>query len=160
MTVNDPNALSVGEVVRRWGIPDATVRRHLKSGKLPKAQPPNPGHDAWQIPLDDVVNLYGPEADKAEAKVEAVTDELSEARSQLSLLEAENLSLKAQLETKDETHRAIIAAKDETIETLNKFTELANRVAQIEGFTIARETPAIEVETTQPRRRWWQSKGE
>jgi hypothetical protein len=142
--------LTVGDVVRRWGVPDATVRRHANAGKLAGATKPE-GADAWAIPIDSVIAQYGPEGAKAQAHEAKASTELAD---KVARLTHELDVLRAKLDGA----QGIIEAKDQTIATMEKFTELATRVAQLEGFTLARQTPAIEVESTpsQPRRRWWQ----
>jgi predicted GTPase len=81
------------------------------------------------------------------------------ARSQALILE---LDVKARtLEAELRAARAVIEAKEETIVTLNKFSDLANKVAQLEGFTLGRERSALaQASEGSPQRRRWRSRSQ
>ena len=165
----DTETLTVGDVVRRWGRKDSTVRRHLRDGRIADALPPGEGREAWSIPLASVIALYGPEPDTAAAEVEAVTSDADKLRAEVE-------TLRATLTGKDQTIAALevaVASKDETIAELQRradlapmLTQLADRLAGVTKAAAIEAPETNEVESLRaeverlkaaerPRRRWW-----
>ena len=151
--------LTVGDVVRRWGKPDTSVRRDLKAGRMPNAlQPGHEGRAAWGIPASDVEALYGPEpTDDEPTGPEVSTDELDELRRQLQDERARVAVLEATIAGQASTIEGWKAAA-EMAETLKQLTPVLTALA-----TQADTRPAMVEASTQeppatPRRRWWQGR--
>jgi hypothetical protein len=155
--------LTVGDVVRRWGKADTTVRRDLTKGKMPNAQPPgHEGRGAWGIPLADLLDLYGPEGLAPDEAAEVVSPtEVAELREILRDAEAQRLDLQHRIEVL-EAERAgylrtikALEGNAEVLETLRAITPtLTVMAARVE------QQAALEVTTSPPRRRWWNRRAE
>ena len=98
--------LTVGEIVRRWGQPPTTVRRHMATGTLKGAG--QVGRGFWSAPVESVVALYGPEPARTEPA------EIDELRHRLADVAAERDAAVHRVEVLE----AVRAGQAETIEAL------------------------------------------
>ena len=137
--------LTPSQVAKRWQTSDSAVRRALKADKLEGAAKDAEG--VWRIPLAAVLAHFGPEpAPTSDTPPKATADDESAA---VRIAELEAL-VKAQVENLADLRRA-----------LEHLEGLPETVAGLSAYLMGQGRPAaIPVETSEPRRRWWQRRSE
>ena len=137
--------LTPSQVAKRWQTSDSAVRRALKADKLEGAAKDDEG--VWRIPLAAVLAHFGPEpAPTSDTPPKAAADDESAA---VRIAELEAL-VKAQAENLADLRRA-----------LEHLEGLPETVAGLSAYLMGQSRPAaIPMETSEPRRRWWQRRSE
>ena len=137
--------LTPSQVAKRWQTSDSAVRRALKADKLEGAAKDAEG--VWRIPLAAVLAHFGPEpAPTSDTPPKAAADDESAA---VRIAELEAL-VKAQAENLADLRRA-----------LKHLEGLPETVAGLSAYLMGQSRPAaIPMETSEPRRRWWQRRSE
>ena len=139
------DTLTPGDIVRRWGTSDSAIRRALRADKFEGAA--KDAASVWRIPLAAALAHFGPEPGPTSdtPPKDTATDESAAVR----IAELEAL-VKAQAENLADLRRALehLEGPPETVAGLSAYLMGQGRPA------------AIPVDTSEPRRRWWQRKGE
>ena len=137
--------LTPSQVAKRWQTSDSAVRRALKADKLEGAAKDDEG--VWRIPLAAVLAHFGPEpAPTSDTPPKAAADDESAA---VRIAELDAL-VKAQAENLADLRRA-----------LEHLEGLPETVAGLSAYLMGQSRPAaIPMETSEPRRRWWQRRSE
>lgn len=149
---------SISEAATLLKLSAKTIRRYIKSGKLPSTKVPTKFGDEYRVTeIPEALRQEAAAQAEAQAKVDIIPANGEDSQLDAQKLYQENIRLAAQLGAATERIRQL---EDQLKEGANRLSPVQERVQVLEGQlklfeSIGEQLKLLEAPKEPPRRPWW-----
>jgi MerR family copper efflux transcriptional regulator len=149
---------SISETANLLKLSPKTIRRYIKSGKLPSIKVPTKFGDEYRVTeISEALRQEAAAQAEAQAKVDIIPANGGQSQLDAQTLYQENIRLAAQLGAATERIRQL---EEQLKEHVNRLAPVQERVQVLEGQlklfqSIGEQLKQVEAPKEAPRRPWW-----